>query len=140
MKGDDRAGSAATWDLSILPRPLAIVRLPCDADVPDWARLPADFCSLTRTGDELSIVIDERLVPPEQPALRGYRAMRVMGTLDPSLVGVLASISAPLAAAGVAIFVVSTSDTDYVLVREPDLDRAWKALEDAGHRVRREDT
>jgi hypothetical protein len=59
----------------------------------------------------------------------------VAGPLDFALTGVLASLSAPLAAAGVSLFVVSTYDTDYVLVRETDLERAREALQTAGHQV-----
>ncbi len=65
----------------------------------------------------------------------GFRCLRVAGTLDFALVGVLAALLAPLAAAGVSAFAVSTFDTDYLLVREADLGRAADALRAAGHRV-----
>jgi hypothetical protein len=55
--------------------------------------------------------------------------------LDFSLVGVLASLALPLAQAGVSIFTLSTYDTDYLLVRQVDLDRATQALIQAGHRL-----
>lgn len=61
--------------------------------------------------------------------------MKVIGPLDLSMVGVLASISAPLADAGVSIFAVSTFDTDYVLVKEVSLEAAVAALEARGHEV-----
>ncbi len=74
-------------------------------------------------------------MPADLPHRGGRRALRVSGTLDHSLTGVLASIAAPLAEAGVPIFAISTWDTDYVLVADEDLDRAVRALTAAGHRV-----
>ena len=56
-----------------------------------------------------------------------------MGPLDFSLTGVIASLVAPLAEADLPIFVISTFESDYVLVRSSDLGRAADALEDAGH-------
>jgi uncharacterized protein len=93
------------------------------------------FFSITRTADELSVVCAERDAPKDAKVEGGWRAMKVEGTLDFSLTGVLASISAPLADAGVSIFVVSTYETDYVLVKEASLMKAVPALEAAGHSV-----
>ena len=81
------------------------------------------------------MVCGEADVPAEVAAERGFRRLTVRGPLEFSLVGVLASLTAPLAEAGVSIFSISTFDTDHVLVRGADLDRACSALEAAGHRV-----
>jgi hypothetical protein len=59
--------------------------------------------------------------------------MRVRGPLSPDLVGIVLSMAEPLADAGVSIFAISTYDTDYVLVRSRDLQRALDALRHAGH-------
>jgi hypothetical protein len=59
----------------------------------------------------------------------------VQGPLDFSMIGILASLAAPLATAGVSIFVISTFDTDYLLVRGEDLERAMVTLRKAGHQV-----
>ena len=69
---------------------------------------------------------------------RGYRAFRVRGPLPLDLIGILASIADPLAAVGVSIFAISTYDTDYVLVKEGDLDVAVGALNSGapGHAIR----
>ena len=101
--------------------------------LPEWATTA--FSSVTRTASELSIVCPEERVPPELPAERGRRAFVVRGPLDFSLTGVLASIASPLAAAGVSIFALSTYDTDYVLVREGQLEAAVALLAAAGHDV-----
>ncbi len=119
--------------LSILPESFAIARLDASAPVPRWAGA-GGLLSVTRTGDELSIVCVGDAVPPEAAASRGWRAMRVAGPLDFALTGILASLAAPLAEAGVPIFALSTHDTDYVLVPEDRLPRAVDALTAAGHR------
>ena len=61
--------------------------------------------------------------------------LAVRGPLDLNIVGVLAGLATPLATAGISIFAVSTYDTDYVLVRNDDLDRAVRVLRDVGHNV-----
>jgi hypothetical protein len=67
-------------------------------------------------------------VPPGVAAERGWRAIKVKGPLAFSLTGVLHGILAPLAAAEVSIFALSTYDTDYILVRDAGLARALAAL------------
>lgn len=120
--------------LIILSDRLAVCRLSPDAPFPEWPQ-PGDLLCLTRTRDELSVVCAERFVPPEVRAERGLRALMVQGPLEFSLTGVLASIAAPLARAGVSIFALSTYDTDYILVREEALERAVNALTQAGFLV-----
>ena len=119
--------------LSILPEAFAICRLGPDEALPAWAEAGA-FRSATRTPTELSIVCRDDAAPPGVTASRGWRAIAVDGTLDFALTGVLASLAAPLAAAGVSIFAVATHDTDYVLVKADTLVRAIEALTAAGHR------
>jgi uncharacterized protein len=120
--------------LILLEDRIAVCRLEADAPVPDWAR--GDLVSVTRTREELSVLCAEAAVPPDAPkAERGWRGLQVAGPLDFDLTGILASISQPLADAEVPLFAVSTYDTDYVMVREADLERATEALERAGHSV-----
>lgn len=91
---------------------------------------------MTRTPEELSVVCSEEHVPEGVEAERGWRAFGLEGPLDFSIVGVLASVASPLAAAGISIFAVSTYDTDYVLVKGALLETATAALRKAGHEVR----
>jgi hypothetical protein len=120
--------------LIVLPDEFAVSRLgPADA-LPSWAAA-APMSSATRTAEELSIVCAASHVPAHVTAERGWRCLRVAGTLDFSLTGVLASIARPLADAGVAIFAISTFDTDYILVPAPALPAAIAALTAAGHDV-----
>ena len=91
--------------------------------------------TVTRTPDELSIVCAASHLPAHASAERGWRCLRVAGTIDFAVTGVLASIAGPLANAAVSIFAISTYDTDYVLVREHALAAAIKALTAVGHDV-----
>jgi hypothetical protein len=119
--------------LELLPETLAICRLPPDADLPAWATAPGSFVTISRTGQELSITTAQRLVPAGVRCERDYRALRVRGTLPPDLIGILLAIAEPLARADLAIFAISTFDTDYVLVKAVDLPAALAALRAAGH-------
>ena len=92
--------------------------------------------SVTMTPDERSVVGLEKLAPCGARIEKGWRCLAVAGPLPFDLTGVLASIASPLAEAGVAIFVVSTYNTDYILVKEPDLEKAVRVLEEAGHTMR----
>ena len=123
--------------LTLLPLDgvFAICRLEPDAPVPVWAT-GGEFVAITRTAEELSIVCPEAAVPGDVQSERGWRAWRLAGTFDLSAaIGVLASVTAPLAEAGVGLFAVSTFDTDYLLVKADNAARATEALRGAGHTV-----
>jgi uncharacterized protein len=124
--------------LEVLAETLAVCRLPADAPLPLWATGATRFQTISRTSEELSITAVQTSVPPHVRCERNYRALRVKGPLALDLIGVLAAIADPLAAAGLSIFAISTFDTDYVLVKARDLERALGALERAGHRVSRQ--
>ncbi len=119
--------------LKVFDSKMAICRLPSDAGVPVWAT--GEFCSITRTPDELSIVCEQERVPQTVEAERDWRMFRVEGKLDFSLTGILASIARPLAEAGVSIFSISTFNTDYIFVKSGDLVKAIAALKSAGFEV-----
>ena len=119
--------------LVLLPDPMAICRLAPNAEWPGWAAGP--LVSVTRTPEEVSVVCRADVVPTGVRVEAPWRAFRVAGTLDFALTGILAGLSAALAAAGVPCFALSTFDTDYLLVREPDLGRATEALARAGHAI-----
>ena len=120
--------------LDVIAGGYAICRLVADAPVPAWATRGAFSC-VTRTAHELSIVCESDDVPADVKAARNYRGLAVRGPLDFSLVGVVAALAGTLADAAVSIFVVSTHDTDYLFVRDADLDRAVATLRAAGHIV-----
>jgi hypothetical protein len=116
--------------LDLLPGEYAIARLPAGSEIPAWAQ-GGDLLSITRTPHELSIVCVG--IPEDVPCVRNWRCLKVRGPLDFSLTGILASLATPLAAAGVAIFAVSTFDTDHILILESSLPHAIAALTKAGH-------
>ena len=120
--------------LTLLPDTLVVCRLDPDAPVPAWATTGV-FFSITRTADELSVVCPQSLVPDGFRCERSWRCLRVAGPMDFSLIGAVASMVGPLAEAGISVFVVSTFDTDYLLVRERDLGRVTATLRSAGHRL-----
>jgi hypothetical protein len=120
--------------LRVLSGRFAVCRLAPDAPVPEQPA-GAGLWSVTRTGDELSIVLPEENAPAECKAETGWRCLQVEGPLDFGLTGILASLATPLAEAGVSIFALSTYDTDYVLVKESDLEEAKRVLSAHGHRV-----
>ncbi|MCK5430181.1 MAG: ACT domain-containing protein, partial [Anaerolineales bacterium] len=104
-------------NIHILPGLFAVCRLPAQAPSPEWAQSD-ELLAFTRTRDEFSIVCAEEQIPANVTAERGWRILKVVGPLDFSLVGVLASLAVPLADAGVSIFALSTYDTDYILVKD----------------------
>ena len=117
----------------VIEQPLSICRLPAGREVV----IPpnAEFFSLTRTEDEVSVVCATGEEPDGARCNGPWRALAVEGPLDFSLVGVLAALAVPLATAGISIFAISTFDTDYVLVREERLGDAVASLRSEGHTV-----
>jgi len=120
--------------LSTINLLLSVCRLPADAAIPGWIfNLP--FFSITRTVAELSIVAPESFIPPDWKAERGWKALKVEGPLDFSLTGILASLAVPLAESGVSIFAISTYDTDMILVKADQLEKAISTLTSAGFSI-----
>ena len=120
--------------LSVLEGNYAITKLSPAEAVPDWAGR-GQFWSVTRTREELSVVCAEADIPEAVTSDKGWRLLRVHGPLDFSLTGVIVSLARPLAEAGVSVFVISTYDTDYLLVKDERLDRALAVLIESGHEV-----
>ena len=120
--------------LRLLPDDLAICRLAEDMPFPDWLPVTG-FMAFIRAPGELTLVCAEKYLPEGVVSEPGWRALGVVEKLDFSQVGVLASLASPLARAGVSIYVISTYDTDYILVREANLEQARAALLEAGHRI-----
>ena len=95
-----------------------------------------EFCFLGRTDEELSLVCETDTVPQNTIAREdGWRAFRISGTLDFSLVGILAKISVVLAENQIGIFAVSTYNTDYILTKGEDFGKAMEVLAKAGYEI-----
>lgn len=120
----------------ILVERVAVCRFAGDAPVPAWA-LDAEFFGVVRSREELSLVCPETACEKNLPqgALveRGWVALQLQGPFPFSMTGVLASFLQPLAEAQIPIFAVSTFDTDYVLIKQANLEHAVLALAAAGH-------
>ena len=132
--------TAETFTLVVLEDSFCICRLPGHDGWPDWVRrLPSHalpFVSVTRTGDELSVVCPGHAAPPDlKTRSDGWRCLKLNGPLDLALTGVLLRLLKPLAEAGCPVFTMATHDTDYLLVPGHELGRAVAALRAAGHVV-----
>src|SRR5438309_1560680 len=125
---------AATPPLTLLSvgGRFAVCKLPPGSAIPGWATA-GDVFSVTRTVEELSVVCRQEMVPSGTLAEVGWRCLRVAGAMPFTLVGVLASLTGPVAAAGVGVFAVSTFDTDYLFFKEAVFQEAVAALRGAGH-------
>lgn len=94
------------------------------------------YCFIGKTDEESSLVCITENVPPN--VLKrddGWKAFRIQGVLDFSLIGILSEISAILAERGISIFAVSTYNTDYILIKKENYKKALEALEAFGYSV-----
>ena len=114
--------------LQLLPMVLAVCRLAKDTDIPSWALKNDQFFSITRTADELSVVCLQAHIPDSITCEKNWRAFKVVGPLDFALTGILYSIARPLAEHKISIFAISTYDTDYILVKEKNIEQATAVL------------
>ncbi|OOM15768.1 hypothetical protein CLOSAC_00390 [Clostridium saccharobutylicum] len=102
--------------------------------IPLWAQ-NSSFFSITKTSDELSIVCAENDIPSDIKCEKDWRILKVEGPLDFSLIGILSSISTILAQKGISIFAIPTYDTDYILVKNKDIDNTVKSLVEERYEV-----
>lgn len=120
-------------NLTVLPAPYSVCRIACTSTI-DWS---GELTFVGKTPDELSLVCETQLVPESASEREDdWRALRVDGVLDFSLVGILSGITSVLAAQSISVFCVSTYNTDYLLVKENALDSAVFALRESGYCVR----
>lgn len=116
--------------LEILDKEFAVCRL-TENSIPETV---CDFLFYAKTDQEVSLVCPEENIPAScLECEKGWRAMRVTGTLDFSLIGIISKISEVLAENRIGIFVISTYNTDYILVKKEQLDSAVNALGKNGY-------
>jgi len=106
--------------------------------LPQFAEIPSildkgDMCFISRTDEELSILCPEYMAPNNVQQELGWRCLKVEGEWKMQEVGVLDSITQPLAGANVPLLAISTFNTDYIFVQEEYLVTAVQALQKAGH-------
>ncbi|TPX68315.1 hypothetical protein SpCBS45565_g03199 [Spizellomyces sp. 'palustris'] len=134
--------SAQSLTLLLYPTPLSVHRLPPTGDnlhaITPFLAPTTLINSLTITSSELSLIVPSATILPNLQDLKteaGWRAFKVAGKLDFGLVGILASLTAPLKEAGVSVFCISTFDTDWVLVKEDKVDEARRVWQNVGFNV-----
>jgi hypothetical protein len=132
----EQSESMKKLSLSLLPHKYAVCQFHPDKHIPYWALL-GNFVSLTRTPEELSIVCQQDNVPDDIEAERGWCCVQVQGAFDFSIAGVHASLAIPLAQADISVLAIATYATDYLLIKEEDVDWALLVLEQAGHSIDR---
>ena len=115
--------------LTVLDSKLAICQFLTSDDLPSWATTPAPFMSVTHTEDEISVVLPQDRIPDDMGNYTtDWCAIKVDGKLDFSLTGILYSLLELLNKEGISVFVISTYNTDYIMVREMQLPSAIKSL------------
>ena len=98
--------------------------------------MDGEFVFISKTDEEISLVCLTKDVPDNTYCRDdGWKAFRIEGKLDFSLIGILSKISTALAKNNIGIFAISTYNTDYILVKEGDADSAEKVLRDKGYRI-----
>ncbi len=120
--------------LELLTSTFTIHSLAPDAQLPNTA-LSSEIYFIGKTSAELSLVCQSDIDIDALESEPGWRAFEVLGPLGFSLTGILSNISGVLASADVSIFAISTFDTDYILVKQHQLDTASQALKKAGYTV-----
>ena len=117
-----------SFHITPMPGDYSIVRLGPAEPVPGWVQCGV-FCSITRTPEELSLLVESAAVPTGQEMESDWKGLKLEGPFPFDAIGILAGVLTPLAAAGISILAVSTFDTDYVFVKVDRLTDALRVLE-----------
>lgn len=117
-----------SFNITPLPGEYTIVKLGPVEPIPSWAQCGI-FCSITRTPEELSLLVESAAVPRDFQKEDGWLGLKLEGPFPFDAVGILAGVLTPLAEAGISILAVSTYDTDYVFVKEDRFEDTLRVLE-----------
>lgn len=120
--------------LKLFAEEYAVCRLNNDSKIPTWIDTK-NFYSITKTEDELSVVCSNNNIPYDVKSEKEWRILKILGPLDFSLIGILSKLSGLLAENKISIFAISTYDTDYILIKEKDIENACKILNCNGYEV-----
>jgi hypothetical protein len=120
--------------ISVLKDDYKVCRLNAFDGVPEWA-LEAPLSSVTRTAEELSIVCPDQVAPKELQSEQEWKCLKIHGPLGFDEVGIISGLTKVLADANISVFVLSTFETDYILVKRMNIEQAAKVLADSGHGV-----
>ena len=108
----------------------------CQVEDYSFVNLDSDYVFIGKTDEEKSLVCITSEVPPNVIQCDdGWKALRIQGVLEFSLIGILSKIATILADQNIPIFAVSTYNTDYLLVKKENYEKAIQALEAAGYKI-----
>jgi hypothetical protein len=122
--------------ISVLKDDFAVCRLSAFEPLPDWV-FKNPFSSITKTPEEYSVVCPQEVIPEEVKFAREgeWKCLKIQGPLDFSEFGIISNLTSILAAAEISVFVLSTYETDFILVKRMNIEKAAKVLSDSGHKV-----
>jgi|GEM_PF-668861 len=123
--------------VSIEIEPLKVELTVCKVEDYSKIDISQPFCFTGCTDEENSLVCPTDVVPGNTTDRDdGWRAFRIVGTLDFSLIGILARISKILASNEIGIFAISTYNTDYILIKEDNYEKALSVLKNSGYALK----
>lgn len=120
--------------LKLLCSEFSVCKLSPKSKIPLWA-LESEYLFLSRTSDELSVLCPTTTIPSNVQSDGGWRCFRVDGDLEFEQIGVVSTVSTPLANAGISLFLVSTHDRDYVFLRQENLTKAIETYKDQKFKI-----
>lgn len=120
--------------ISVLKDAYKVCRLNAFEGVPEWA-LETPLSSVTRTAEELSIVCPEKVAPEELKSEQEWKCLKIHGPLGFDEVGIISNLTKVLADVDISVFVLSTFETDYIMVKRLNIEKAAKALAEKGHEI-----
>ena len=126
--------SECYMDLQIRDGAYQLIKLPANQPIPA-AVLDQGFYSVTKTPDELSVIVSETVTIESKYKEAGWSIIKFVNNMDLTLVGVTARITAVLAGSDVNICALATYSTDYIMVKRERLSDAVKALKSAGYHI-----
>ena len=119
----------------VLSKTYSIYRFKKDSILPDWI-YSSDFYSITQTKDELSVIaVQTNLILDDTLISKDWRIFQIVGPLDFSLIGIIADISKIFKDKQISIFTISTYETDYILIKQKDLNLGADALRKKEHKI-----
>jgi hypothetical protein len=124
--------------LSVVREKFGVSRFDAFREIPASV-LESSFFSITRTADELSIICPVKNIPPDAVSELNWRCLKVHGPLDFGTTGIISSLTGVLSVGKISVLTISTYDTDYILLRESELDRAVDLLIKKGHQIHRDE-
>ena len=119
-------------EIEILKQKFAVCKIKDSREI----NFEDDFLFVGKTDEELSVVcVEEKVYKSAYAGDKGWKALRIKEILDFSLVGILYKISKILAENNIGIFAVSTYNTDYILVKEENINKASEKLDENGYKI-----